>query len=92
MMTAYFGLWKLNVNIPPSPTAEDQERMVEGQLVLMKAQLQAELLKEVHAFLEGDRGYLITGNVGEEQLYEALQMWSPLELRTTSNHPVSKGN
>ena len=90
VMTVYFGLWKLNVNIPPPPTPEDQVKMVEGQLALMKAQLQAGLLKEVHAFLEGDRGYFITGDVGEEQLYEALQMWSPFvsfELHRTVPFP-----
>lgn len=90
MMTVYFGLWKLNVSIPPPPTPEDQVRQIEGQLALMKGQLQAGLLKEVHAFLEGDRGYLVTGDVGEEQLYEALQMWSPFvsfELHRTVPFP-----
>jgi hypothetical protein len=56
----------------------------------MKAQLQAGILREVHAFLEGDRGYLITGDVAEEQLYEALQMWLPFvtfELHRTVPFP-----
>ena len=40
--------------------------------------------------MRGDRGYFVTGDVGEEQLYEALQMWSPFvifELHRTVPFP-----
>lgn len=90
VMPVYFGLWKINVNLPPPPTPEDQVKQSEGFLALMKAQLQAGIVREVHAFLEGGRGYFITGDVAEEQLYEALQMWSPFvtfELHRTVPFP-----
>jgi len=75
-MPVYFGLWKENA-FPPSPNPADGVKQVEGFLALMKAQLQSGVLKEVHAFLEGNRGYFITGDVTEEQVYETLQMWRP---------------
>ena len=53
-------------------------KQFEEFLTLMKAQLQSGVLKEVHAFLEGNRGYFITGDVTDEQVYETLQMWQPL--------------
>ncbi len=73
-MPVYFGLWKENANLPPSPNPADNVKQVDGFLALMKAQLQSGVVKEVHAFLEGHRGYFITGDVTEEQVYEALQM------------------
>ena len=76
-MPVYFGLWKLNPNIPPSPNPADQVKGSEGFLALMKAQLRSGVIKEVHGFLEGGRGYFITGDVQEEQIYEALFMWWP---------------
>jgi hypothetical protein len=75
-MPVYFGLWKANT-FPPSPNLADSVKQFEGFLTMMKAQLQSGVLKEVHAFLEGNRGYFITGDVSEEQVYEALQMWQP---------------
>jgi hypothetical protein len=89
-MPVYFGLWKQNVNLPPSPTPADAVKQVEGFLALMKAQVQSGAVKEVHFFLEGDRGYFITGDVAEEQIYEALQMWLPFvtfELHQTIPFP-----
>jgi hypothetical protein len=75
-MPAYFGLWEANA-FPPSPNPTDSVKQFEEFLTLMKAQLQSGVLKEVHAFLEGNRGYFITGDVTEEQVYETLQMWQP---------------
>ena len=89
-MPVYFGLWKENANLPPSPNPADSVKQVEGFLALMKAQLQSGVVKEVHAFLEGHRGYFITGDVTEEQVYEALQMWWPFvtfELHRTIPFP-----
>jgi hypothetical protein len=76
-MPVYFGLWTENANIPPSPNPADNVKQTEGFLALMKAQLQSGVLKEAHAFAEGGRGYFISGDVSEEQLYESLQMWWP---------------
>lgn len=76
-MTVYFGLWQLNTNLPPPPTPQDAVRMNEGFLALVKGQLQSGVVKEVHAFLEGTRGYFISGDVPEEALFEALAMWTP---------------
>jgi hypothetical protein len=76
-MPVYFGLWEQNLNIPPSPNPADNVKQFEGFLALMKAQLQSGVLKEVHGFLEGTRGYFITGDVSDEQVFEALQTWIP---------------
>lgn len=89
-MPIYYGLWKRNPNLPLPPNPADQVKGVEGFLALMKAQLKSGVLKEVHGFLEGDRGYFITGDVPEEQVYEALQMWWPFvtfELHRTVPYP-----
>jgi hypothetical protein len=89
-MPTYFGLWKFNTNIPPPQSPEDQIRQSEAFATLIKNQLQAGQLKEVHAFLEGNRGYFVTGDVAYEQTYEALSMWSPyvtFELHRTIPFP-----
>jgi hypothetical protein len=88
-MPVYFGLWKQNP-LPPQPNPADNVKLMEGFLALMKAQLQSGVVKEVHAFLEGGRGYFVTGDVSEEQIYEALQMWWPFvsfELHRTIPFP-----
>jgi hypothetical protein len=72
-----FGLWQVNLNLPPPPTPQDAVKMNEGFAALIKSQLQAGVIKEVYAFLEGNEGYFITGDVPDEALYEALSMWTP---------------
>ena len=59
-------------SLPPSPNPADSVKQFEGFLTLMKAQLQSGVLKEVHVFLEGNRGYFITGDVSEEQALEIV--------------------
>jgi hypothetical protein len=66
-MTVYFGLWTQNANLPPSPNPADNVKQTEGFLALMKAQLQSGVLKEAHT----------SGDVSEEQLFEAIEMWWP---------------
>ena len=51
-------------------------KQFEEFLTLMKEQQQSGVLK-VHASLEGNRGYFITGDVTDGQVYETLQMWRP---------------
>jgi hypothetical protein len=91
-MPIYFGLWRENLNLPPSPSPAESVRQLERFVALMKAQLQSGVLKEVHAFLQGDRGYFMTGDVTEEQAYEACQTWWPyvtFELHRTV--PLPRG-
>jgi hypothetical protein len=76
-MPVYFGLWTQNANLQPSPNPADNVKQTEGFLALMKAQLQSGVLKEAHTFLQGGRGYFISGDVSEEQLFEAIEMWWP---------------
>jgi hypothetical protein len=76
-MTTYFILWKQNTNIPPPPDLKVAVKMYEGFLAMMNSQLQSGLLKEVHSFLQGDRGYAITGDITDEQLAEAISAWIP---------------
>jgi hypothetical protein len=64
--------------------------MNEGFLALVKSQMQSGVVKEVHAFLEGTRGYFFSGDVPEETLFEALSMWTPyvtFELHRTIPFP-----
>ncbi len=89
-MPVYFGSWKLNTNLPPPPTPDDQIKQSEGFAELVKAQLKAGIIKEVHAFVEGNQGYFITGDVSDETQFEALAMWSPyvtFELHRTIPFP-----
>ena len=89
-MPVYFGLWKENPNIQPSQNPAEDVKQIESFMALMKQQLQSGVLKEVHAFLEGHRGYFITGDISEEQVYEALQFWLPyvtFELHRTILFP-----
>jgi len=76
-MTTYFGLWKLNTNIPPAqdPKIELQQNM--AFQAMLKNNLQSGDLKEVHTFLEGGSGYFLTGDITEEKLHENLLAWSP---------------
>jgi len=76
-LPVYFGLWKLNTNIPPPPTAEEQARMNEAFLAMIKSQMQEGVLKEEYTFLEGGHGYFITGDVPEEKIHEPLRHGCP---------------
>jgi hypothetical protein len=51
-MAIQFGLWKLNKNIQ-TPSLEAQIMQQEGFIKLLKAQLQAGRVNEVHSYLEG---------------------------------------
>jgi hypothetical protein len=47
-------------------------------------------LKVVHEFLDGDRGYLLTGDLPQEKILETLAAWSPwvtFELHETVKFP-----
>jgi len=87
----YFGLYRVNFNIPPPPTPQDAVRMYEGFAALIRSQMQAGILKEAHGFVDSSgNGYFITGDVSDEVLYEALAMWAPFvsfELHRTIPYP-----
>jgi hypothetical protein len=79
-MTQFFILWRQNAGIPPAPDPNQQVKQIEGFLALMRQQLSQGSLKEVHAFLDGDKGYAISKDVSEEKLYAELQSWQPYVL------------
>jgi hypothetical protein len=75
-MTTYFGLWKLNTNIPPQdPRVELQNSMAFQSM--MKEHLKSGTIKEVNSFLEGGAGYFISGDITDEKLHETLLSWAP---------------
>jgi hypothetical protein len=49
----------------------------EAFLALFKDHVNRGIVKEAHAFLGGDRGYFLSGDVTAEALFEALSAWSP---------------
>lgn len=89
-MSSYFGLWSANRAIQPPADPNASVQQFEGFLALIKSQIQSGVLKEVHEFLEGGRGYFITGDHPTEKIYEALAAWSPFvtfELHETVKFP-----
>jgi hypothetical protein len=55
-------------------------RQLEAFHGLMQAQLQSGALKRVHEFLEGGRGYFITGESPPEKILEGLAIWAPFVI------------
>jgi hypothetical protein len=89
-MPSYFGLWTLNSAIPPPDDPNMSVKQLEGFLGLMKSQLESGALKEVHQFLEGGRGYLLTGDHPPEKIIEIVSAWAPyvqFELHQTVKFP-----
>jgi hypothetical protein len=88
-MPTYFGLWHFHgEQLPPDPKVQTQ--MFEAFLALYKSQVQAGHLKEVHAFLEGDRGYLVTNDISHEKMLMLIQQWLPFvtfEISQTVKFP-----
>jgi hypothetical protein len=76
-MTTYFGLWKINLSIPPPQDPKVELQMNLAFQAMMKRDLESGVVKEVHTFLEGGQGYFLSGDVPEDKLHEALQQWSP---------------
>ena len=88
----YFGLWKLNKSIQPPPTPEGQIMQQEGFNMMIRAQLQAGRLRDVHAYLEGDAGYFFYEG-SNEQLAEDLALWSPyVNFEIHQTLPALKSN
>jgi len=76
-MTQFFILWRENTSIQPAPDPMQQVKQTEGFLALMRHQLSEGSLREVHAFVGGDKGYAISKDVSAEKLYAELQAWFP---------------
>jgi hypothetical protein len=89
-MPSYFGLWKINLSIPPPANPADQVAQMKGFLDLIKAHIKAGIVKEAYGFIEGNAGYFLTGDLPDEQLTEAFAMWAPyvtFELHRTIPFP-----
>ena len=88
-MPTYFGLWHFHGDLlPPDPNAQVQ--MYEAFLGLFKSQVQSGDLREVHAFVEGDRGYFVSGAISHEKMLMTVQQWLPFvtfELHQTVKFP-----
>lgn len=89
-MPSYFAIWKVNPAIPPSPDPAAGVQILEGFLAQIQSQLQSGVLKEVHEFLGGGAGYLITGDHPAEKIAEVLAGYSPwimFEVHPTIKFP-----
>jgi hypothetical protein len=89
-MPVFFGLWKLNSNLPPPPDPRMMVAQNEAFLALFLAHVKSGVVKEAYAFTEGDRGYFISGDVSAEAMQEALAAWYPyvtFELHQTVKFP-----
>jgi hypothetical protein len=89
-MSTFFGLWKLNANIQPPADPNMGVMQNEAFLALFQAHVKSGIVKEAHAFLEGDRGYFISGDVSADALQEALASWYPyvtFEIHQTVKFP-----
>ena len=76
-MTTYFGIWKLNTNIQPPADPKVELQMNLAFQGMIKRDLESGVVKEAYTFLEGEKGYFLTGDVTEEKLHESLLQWSP---------------
>jgi hypothetical protein len=89
-MSVFFGLWKLNSTLPPPPDPKMLVMQNEAFLAMFQAHVKSGVIKEAHAFLDGDRGYFISGDVSPEALQEAVASWFPyvtFEIHQTVKFP-----
>lgn len=89
-MPVFFGLWELNTNLPPPPDPKMLVMQNEAFLALFQAHVKSGIVKEAHAFVGGDRGYFISGDVSPDALLEALTAWAPyvkFEIHQTVKFP-----
>lgn len=88
-MPVFFGLWKVNTNLPP-PDPKMQVMQAEAFLSMFQAQVKNGVVKEAHAFVGEERGYFISGDVSAEAVHEAIQSWFPyvtFEIHQTVKFP-----
>jgi hypothetical protein len=90
-MTVYFGLYKVNENLPPPPNPNDAVKQFEGFLAVVKMQMQSGELKETHAFVGTNGGYFITGDISAEKLDQTLAPFFPwVTFETYQTIPLEK--
>jgi hypothetical protein len=67
-MATYFGIWKLNIHIPPPRDPKVELQMNLAFQAMIKENIQSGVVKEVYTFLEGGpKGYFLAGDVTEEK-------------------------
>ena len=76
-MPTYFGMYKINANLPPPQDPKEQLKQLEGFKAAINHEIQSGVIKESNEFLEADGGYFITKDVSPEQLHAALTGWFP---------------
>jgi hypothetical protein len=76
-MPVYFGLYKINANLPPSPNPSDGVKQLEAFAAALKMQMDSGDLKEVHEFVDADAGYFISGDISPERMHQNLTAWFP---------------
>jgi len=76
-MAIYFGLYKLNANLPRPQNPNDQIKILEAFAAALKMQIQSGDLKEVHEFVDANGGYIISGDISPERLHQNLTAWFP---------------
>ncbi|MFZ1023232.1 MAG: hypothetical protein WAN87_03770 [Thermoplasmata archaeon] len=76
--------------MPPPPDPKMLVMQNEAFFALFQAHVKSGIVKEAHAFLDGDRGYFISGDVSPEALQEAIASWYPyitFEIHQTVKFP-----
>ena len=76
-MPIYFGLYKINANLPPSPNPNDRVKQLESFGAALKMQMESGDFKEVNEFVDADAGYFISGDISPERLHQNLTAWFP---------------
>jgi hypothetical protein len=90
-MTVYFGLYKINENLPPAPNPNDAVKQFEGFAAAIKMQMQSGDLKEAHAFVGTNGGYFITGDISPEKIDQMLATFFPyVTFETYQTIPLEK--
>jgi len=75
-MTNFFVLWKAQTNtLPQDPRMAMQLYQAFGAQI--KRDQESGEVKETQSFLEGDAGYLVSGDITKERLHEILLAYGP---------------
>ena len=76
-MPVYFGLYKLNANLPGPPNPTDGVKQIEAFAAALKMQMDSGDLKEVHEFVDANGGYFVSGDISPERMHQNLTAWFP---------------
>ena len=90
-MPVYFGMYKINANLPPPPNPTDGVKQLEAFQAALKMQMDSGDLKEVHEFIDANAGYFISGDISPERLHQNLAAWFPyVTFEVHQTIPVQK--